>query len=62
MQRKIVLLEEEMKTLYGILGQSVLGSRTPWGSSFMGTLENADFTFELSCNSLQILYVLISME
>jgi hypothetical protein len=51
-----------MKTLYSILEQSVLGSQTPQQSSFIGTLENADFTFELSCNSLQNLYVLINME
>lgn len=61
-QTKSVLLEEEMKTLYSILEQSVVGSQTLQQSSFIRTLENADSTFELSCNSLQNLYVLINME
>lgn len=51
-----------MKTLYGILGQSVSGSQAPQGSFFRETLENADCTFELSRNSLQNLHVLISTE
>lgn len=48
-----LLLEKEMKILYGILGQFSVVLSNSKEKLFYGNLKNADFTFEPSYNSLR---------